>query len=93
MESPTAKIYHHRLPESSPFFKVVSQHFSEFERTYSQNYEAKPESEKCDNKSLATWAMLIKMIFEVDMLVCPDCAGMTFYHLSLQISSKLKQSL
>ncbi len=41
MESPTAKIYHHRSPESSPFFKVVSQYFSEFERVYSQKFEAK----------------------------------------------------
>ncbi len=24
MESPTAKIYHHRSPKSTPFFKVIS---------------------------------------------------------------------
>ncbi len=41
MELPTAKIYRHRSPESSPFFKVVSQHFSEFERVYAKKYEAK----------------------------------------------------
>ena len=33
------------------------------------------ESVKCENKSLATWAMLIKMIFEVDPLICPECGG------------------
>ncbi len=37
--------------------------------------EVKVEAKKCDNKSLATWAMLIKMIFEVDPLVCPECGG------------------
>ncbi len=26
-------------------------------------------------KSLATWAMLIKMIFEVDSLIRPECGG------------------
>ncbi len=41
MGSPTAKIYHHRLPENTPFFKVVSRYFPEFERTYSQKYEDK----------------------------------------------------
>ena len=37
--------------------------------------EVKAESEKCDTKALATWAMLIKMIFEVDPLICPECGG------------------
>ncbi len=33
------------------------------------------EVKKCESKSFTTWAMLIKMIFEVDPLVCPDCGG------------------
>ena len=37
--------------------------------------DVKAESEKCNSKSLATWAMLIKMIFEVDPLICPECGG------------------
>ncbi len=40
-ESPSEKIYHHRDPENSPFFKVVSRYFPAFEQSYVQKYEAK----------------------------------------------------
>ena len=33
------------------------------------------KSNEVFKKSRATWAMLIKMIFEVDPLVCPECGG------------------
>jgi hypothetical protein len=39
MESSTAKIYHHRQPKSSPFFRIVDSYFDEFERVYSQKFE------------------------------------------------------
>jgi hypothetical protein len=39
MESSTTKIYHHRQPKSSPFFRIVDSYFDEFERVYSQKFE------------------------------------------------------
>jgi len=38
-------------------------------------HENASESSKIDGKSVATWAMLIKLIFEIDPFVCPKCGG------------------
>jgi len=38
-------------------------------------HENASESSKIDAKFVATWAMLIKLIFEIDPFVCPKCGG------------------
>ncbi len=40
-QSPSEKIYHHRDPENSPFFKVISRYFPEFEHSSVEKFEAK----------------------------------------------------
>lgn len=40
-QAPSEKIYHHREPGNSPFFKVVTHYFPEFERSYIQKFEEK----------------------------------------------------
>ena len=37
----SATFYKPRSPEQSPFFKLVTDYFDEFEQVYSQNYEKK----------------------------------------------------